>query len=1385
MDVIEIVPLDDYIGNIKEAKLCASVKWLISKAFPDGKIPSDLQEPFESDQNGSQRMKQTVVKQLVSSNLYCRTCAHIFGNSLQEYEGRGHSSVFQMLSRKGFYVVAPNESNVTEQVLSQPAPFKVGAHIAMMDSLMMAYASQTSPVEKVITAVKRFATVKASSELPFDVEDGLIFWMNKIAGVIRNRLNVEDENFLILQQLGDMTDGCNLAAILAHYQTSFKLQDAIFRRSLDIADSLYNLEQILSWCDKNIETIPLNLNDLFYCEPIMRPNIIAFIAELFNYFEGDRNQQVRKRPASANFVKPPISEATKKSFRQNYVGGDGNRTESPVEIHNAAEKRMLGKKFLQKFPWSKQSPLLPLRKTSQDIPKQAWPQEGNSLLDQVDISNDYDLESPEPLIPARKKEVKETRSVTKSSERGEEKKRRVPKNLPLKPEESSDSSPGSEEYKTPIVENAPLSFNNASTDEIVHENLFQESPLDRMRTDRASFVLHNKVKSPEEASAAGIPVVEEDKASPVTSFAKIAASGPETPSVGIIGSSAKRKKKKTTTFSLPNQTTWSQCAQKNKEGNSVNSSTVSDFDNDKNSGLAAEIHNIRMRLDQRRKLIEKERKREREERSEIRQHVGDTAFKQVVGVKKGGESAPASLIGSFNSSTGKEIPPRSSSTHDRLDSVADDKQPTDNGSAIEFSRRDSLLEDFVADKTRDNKGKGISPTIPNTQSNGLPNLEENTNDTGKSFSHVNTQKTISDAKQRWSTDTTSENFVIQTNSSEKTEQKQPKAYGASLDKLNTSIKELHGEIMKLSLDNSTKPSPGSAKQLPFGSLSEKGQHCSVPGQIFLPDVTSSQSPKSQSEEVKEKEPELPKKISIETKHEPHTTVEEALEHIQTKEESNESQPTGFYVDFGSESTPKSKRKPKLTSTKEKKENKENNNPNNESPITSPRQQKEEEQDEKEAAKEEATSAVGFMVADNDSPNDRDLEKRKQQRMEAIQKKRRAEQEEKRKKMEEERAQKAFETRMKQEEQEAKRERDRLRREERLQTYLRKKQQTEEGIESPPKPKKTVRPRPKSQAFVGDHDLASRRMASRSHENLVKVSPSTGRTGEGHGDEAAVNRDAYDYSNIGDDIRKVSFGRRPPSPLCLLRTKRTSSISSKSDVEKLRTSRSGPMKAIARPDSLPGSPRDVEKFILPSKNSNLVHKRHNSMASVNPIAIRAGHHTTQVVKPPISSARLEQISATHGRSNTEIVEPNDYTGPKLFVKPSAKSNRSIIMNAISHCCLAGDVNSDKKQKVLEAIGRSTANHFIILFRGVGQQYRALYSYFPETEDIIKVSGIGPSPLTNKMMDGFYKYNSGGKSFTRIETTKHISVSIDAVTIQNCYWQKRQSSTSSATRKHQLF
>lgn len=40
------------------------------------------------------------------------------------------------------------------------------------------------------------------------------------------------------------------------------------------------------------------------------------------------------------------------------------------------------------------------------------------------------------------------------------------------------------------------------------------------------------------------------------------------------------------------------------------------------------------------------------------------------------------------------------------------------------------------------------------------------------------------------------------------------------------------------------------------------------------------------------------------------------------------------------------------------------------------------------------------------------------------------------------------------------------------------------------------------------------------------------------------------------------------------------------------------------------------------------------------------------------------------------------GPKLYKEPSAKSNKHIIQNALSHCCMAGKVNEAQKNKILE-------------------------------------------------------------------------------------------------------
>uniref|UniRef100_A0A3Q2X0E2 CKK domain-containing protein n=1 Tax=Haplochromis burtoni TaxID=8153 RepID=A0A3Q2X0E2_HAPBU len=153
---------------------------------------------------------------------------------------------------------------------------------------------------------------------------------------------------------------------------------------------------------------------------------------------------------------------------------------------------------------------------------------------------------------------------------------------------------------------------------------------------------------------------------------------------------------------------------------------------------------------------------------------------------------------------------------------------------------------------------------------------------------------------------------------------------------------------------------------------------------------------------------------------------------------------------------------------------------------------------------------------------------------------------------------------------------------------------------------------------------------------------------------------------------------------------------------------------------------------------------------------------------------------NGSTASSITSMAEYTGPKLFKEPSAKSNKPIIHNAISHCCLAGKVNEPQKNQILEELEKCESNHLMILFRDGGCQFRALYSYFPDTEEIQKLTGTGPKSISKKMIDKLYKYSSDRKQFTVIPA-KTVSVSVDALTIHNHLWQAKRSAVPKKSGK----
>lgn len=96
-------------------------------------------------------------------------------------------------------------------------------------------------------------------------------------------------------------------------------------------------------------------------------------------------------------------------------------------------------------------------------------------------------------------------------------------------------------------------------------------------------------------------------------------------------------------------------------------------------------------------------------------------------------------------------------------------------------------------------------------------------------------------------------------------------------------------------------------------------------------------------------------------------------------------------------------------------------------------------------------------------------------------------------------------------------------------------------------------------------------------------------------------------------------------------------------------------------------------------------------------------------------------------------------------------------------------------LVQDIERCEANHLMILFRDGGCQFRALYAFMPDTEELTKLSGTGPRAITHKMIDTLFKYSSDRKQFTIIPA-KTVSASVDAITIHNHLWQLKRHCSS---------
>uniref|UniRef100_A0A674NVP6 Calmodulin regulated spectrin-associated protein 1b n=1 Tax=Takifugu rubripes TaxID=31033 RepID=A0A674NVP6_TAKRU len=359
MDVtstVDIIPLELY--DSARAKIAANLRWLFAKAYGIENIPEDLRDPFYTDQYDQEHIKPPVIHLLLSSELYCRVCSLILKTE-QAASLQSHMSVIHSLSRKGIYVVESDDTPVADEDLSC-MPIKMSAHMSMIDALMMAYTVEMISIEKVVASVKRFSTFRASKELPFDLEDAMVFWINKVNMKMREITEREHKVkhhplespshqkspskwywklvpvryrrdhasgrqlpfFRVLEDLmRDICDGAALLTLVHCYCPDLmKLEDICLKEVPSIADSLYNIQLLREFANEYLnKSFYLTIEDMLYSPLVLKHNIMVFIAELFWWFETVKPEFVQPRDLQEfkDCKSVPISNATKRSFLAN------------------------------------------------------------------------------------------------------------------------------------------------------------------------------------------------------------------------------------------------------------------------------------------------------------------------------------------------------------------------------------------------------------------------------------------------------------------------------------------------------------------------------------------------------------------------------------------------------------------------------------------------------------------------------------------------------------------------------------------------------------------------------------------------------------------------------------------------------------------------------------------------------------------------------------------------------------------------------------------------------------------------------------------------------------------------------------------------------------
>uniref|UniRef100_A0A672KC82 Calponin-homology (CH) domain-containing protein n=1 Tax=Sinocyclocheilus grahami TaxID=75366 RepID=A0A672KC82_SINGR len=1366
-----IKSFDHYDFN--RAKIRASLTWLVAKAFGADSVPDDLSEPFYRDQYEQEHLKPPVVGLLLSAELYCRAGSLILKSDAVK-PLLGHDAVIQALAQKGLYVT-DQERLVTERDL-QKKPIQMSTHLAMIDTLMMAYTVETVTVEKVMACMQQYSTDYPDGDVPYDTEDAVTSWMNKVNEylkeiIMQEQRRMEAQNAEPVENpkaryrkeqvlpkmvpwippvdnlLKDSTDGCALAALLHFYCPAiFHLGDICLKETMSLADSLYNLQLIQDFCKEHLNhCCHFNLEDMLYAHSSIKNNYLVFMAELFWWFEVVKPPFVQPQvleteapaPSLKNLPSVPISKVTKKSFMERPPSPDKPSLPLRPQPQNSGSgeiKRSTSMSFVESFMGT-------------------WPKEKKSAAQGVSFEIPFDKESTNQTPTGRGM----TRSVstegfgfkiphgTRGIKRNLSFQPVNGKNMGIEEEGCPDSLSGNHNGR--LNGSGPPSIEEAL--EIIH-NSEKKSQSPRDHAPSEGFFLHLQNKSelnPEAKDGELVSVSETSKGVASTSTTEV--------DTGIH--------------------VWTEDIQETlDEDSSLRDCTVSmELDTDQDFEARA-CHSQGSTSPCPSSLSSKSPagsapaftpgiKMTSFAEQKFRKLNPNVEAKGAASQSTAPDSSDLGIPHSVSWAPSPEVSPAHQPSKDPAQAMA--AEMVQLRMRLEEKRRaiEAQKKKVEAAFTRHRQKMGRSAFLTVVKRKGVDGTSPSQEDTPSSEGSKTPAETPQPVKS-----------PVKSAGEDGTCEADLMEYTRSIEKLNASLSFLQSEMQRLAQQQEvimqmreqqawvvSPPQPSPQKQV--RELRGSGARSSgSPSPADSPRAThgSPTNLKRKSASFHSKTPRTPRPSELKiTPFNRVLTVPQSVDSIPRLRRFSPSQsvPCSFSY-LGKKKKPPSGAE---ATDKDIEQGLESLSIEcSAGTITSPTKE----------TQQAVTEDADLSLKD---PVDRGEESKMENKP------------------------------------------------------------TEER-EQLKEPTNAIKPAVESSVSEVLSQIVMETVivtptepvdiTHQTNKNLIEVplsvlKPLDGQALEEEGEKETSGENLDDDQKMccgfffKDDMKEEDSMAIKRAALLEKRLRREresqqkkqqleAELEQKKEEARLKAEEDRMKKEEdkARREFIKQEYLRRKQLKLMKDMDTLVKPRPAGAKQRKPRPKSIHRDVIESPRTPVRAMAVSSLSlASLGdndsvnsdkktqsrpdsadgclsptRSSSRNGEKDWENGPKLYKEPSAKSNKHIIQNALAHCCLAGKVNEGQKNKILEEMEKSGANNFLILFRDSGCQFRSLYTNCPDTEEINKLTGIGPKTISRKMIDGLYKYNSDRKQFSQIPA-KTMSASVDAITIHSHLWQTKKPGT----------